>query len=189
MSWAWELPVSAMIGGRQYAIHGDFRDILQIFSYLDDPDLPEYLQWRIALALFYEGEIPPEHQQEAIEFLARFINGGREDTGRPGPKLIDWQQDAQTVVADVNKVAGQEIRAMPFLHWWTFLSYFYGIGEGQLSTVISIRSKKSSGKKLEKWEESYYKKNKHKINFQKPKTQEDTAAQEYFNKWLGGGNT
>ena len=46
-----------------------------------------------------------------------------------------------------------------------------------------------SGKKLEKWEESYYKKNKHKINFQKPKTQEDTAAQEYFNKWLGGGNT
>lgn len=167
MSWAWELPVSAMIGGRQYAIHGDFRDILQIFSYLDDPDLPEYLQWRIALALFYEGEIPPEHQQEAIEFLARFINGGREDTGRPGPKLIDWQQDAQTVVADVNKVAGQEIRAMPFLHWWTFLSYFHTIGQGQLSTIVGIRDKLRRGKKLESWEKEYYRENRDKVELKK----------------------
>ena len=37
----WELPVSAAFGGVTYPIHADFRDVLEIFSYFDDPDLPE----------------------------------------------------------------------------------------------------------------------------------------------------
>ena len=182
------LPKSAFIGGTEYEINGDFRDVLEIIEYLNDTSRPEFIRWQIAMGLFYEGEIPEQYHREAMEYLSEFISYG-EAAGRLSPKLIDWKQDAQIIIGDVNKVAGREVREASFLHWWTFLSYFYGIGEGQLSTVISIRSKKSSGKKLEKWEETYYKKNKHKIDFQKPKTQEDTAAQEYFNKWLGGGNT
>ena len=48
----WELPQSASIGGACYPIHADYRDVLQIFSCLDDPELPEFLRWHIALALF-----------------------------------------------------------------------------------------------------------------------------------------
>ena len=87
-------------------------------------------------------------KKEAMEYMAEFISYG-ESEGHPGPKLIDWEQDAQLIIGDVNKVAGREVRETKYLHWWTFLSYFYGIGEGQLSTIVSIRSKKSSGRKLE----------------------------------------
>ena len=179
----WSLPVSATIGGREFPINSDFRDVLEIVNYLNDGSKPLYIRWQIALSLFYEGDIPQKDQAEAIEYLSEFISYG-ETEDKPGPKVLDWEQDAQIIIGDVNKVAGKEIRCEKFIHWWTFLSYFYGIGEGQLSTIVSIRSKKRSGKKLEKWEEEFYKKNKSKVDLQKPKTTEDTAAQEYFKKWL-----
>lgn len=180
----WQLPTSATIGGVKHPINADFRDILEIFQYLDDPNRPEYVRWRIALALFYEGEILDEHRQEAMEYLAQFIACG-EQGGKPGPKLLDWDQDAQTIVADVNKVARTEIRALPFLHWWTFVSYFNAIGEGQLSTLVSVREKLRKGKKLEKWEQEYYSKNKDKVNLKKRYSAEELAEQERLKELLG----
>lgn len=180
----WELPTSATIGGVEYPIHADFRDILNIFRYLDDPDRPEYLRWRIAIALFYDGEIPDENVQEAMEYLAEFISCGNQDA-KPGPKLLDWEQDAQVIVADVNKTAGAEIRALPFLHWWTFVAYFNAIGEGQLSTLVSIRDKLRRGKPLEKWEKEYYRKNKEQVDMKTRYSVEELAEQERLKKLLG----
>lgn len=180
----WILPESTQIGGVAYTLNTDYRDILEIMGYLDDPDTPEYLRWQIAIALFYEGDIPVEHQQEAMEYLASFISCGDTDS-KPGPKLLDWEQDAQAIVADVNKVAGTEVRALPYLHWWTFLSYFYAIGEGQLSTLISIRDKLRRGKKLEKWEKEYYRENKTRVDLRKKYSAEDMAEQERLKKMLG----
>lgn len=160
----WELPDSAVIGGKTYPLHCDFREVLEIFSYFSDPDLPDYMKWQIALALFYEGDIPWEHQQEAMEYLSRFLSGGNEEQVTPGPRLLDWEQDSQLIVSDINKVAGQEIRALPFLHWWTFLSWFHAIGEGQLSSVVAIRSKLARGKKLEQWEKDFYREHKSRID-------------------------
>lgn len=179
----YRLPKTAIIAGAQYPINTDFRDILEILSYLNDTGKPEYIRWQIAVALFFDGEIQDACQKEAMEYLSEFISYGEEEN-QPSPRLMDWKQDANMIIGDVNKVAGKEIREMGYLHWWTFLSYFYGIGEGQLSTIISIRAKKSSGKKLEKWEEEFYRKNRKKVDFQKTKTQEDTAAQEYFERWI-----
>ena len=180
----WNLPTSAVIGGREYPIHADYRDVLEIFAYLDDPDRPEYIRWQIALALFYDGEIPPAHMQEAMDYLSEFVSCGQQDT-RPGPKLMDWEQDAQIIVADVNKVAGTEIRAVEFLHWWTFMAYFHAIGEGQLSTLVAIRDKLRRGKKLEKWEQEYYRKNREKVDLKKHYSAEELAEQERLKKLLG----
>ncbi len=180
----WNLPTSAVIGGREYPIHADYRDVLEIFAYLDDPDRPEYIRWQIALALFYDGEIPPAHMQEAMDYLSEFVSCGQRDT-RPGPKLMDWEQDAQIIVADVNKVAGVEIRAVEFLHWWTFMAYFHAIGEGQLSTLVAIRDKLRRGKKLEKWEQEYYRKNREKVDLKKHYSAEELAEQERLKKLLG----
>lgn len=180
---AWALPKAAVIGGLEYPINADYRDILEILSYLSDETKNEYIRWRIALGLFYEGNIPDEHEAEAIKYLSDFIDyGAKED--RPSPKLMDWDQDAQIIIADVNKVAGKEIRAEKFVHWWTFLAYFNAIGEGQLLTVVSIRSKRQKGKKLEKWEQEYYRENRKKVDFQTPDTPEKAAAKAYFDKWL-----
>ena len=180
----WTLPMTASIGGTVYKINTDYRDVLEIISYMNDREKPEYIRWQIAISLFYEGDIPEDHQQEAMEYLSSFISYMSEDK-KPGPKLIDWEQDAQAIIADVNKVSGvQDIRSIPFLHWWTFLSYFNAIGEGQLSYIVSIRSKKLRGKKLEKWEEEFYRENRDRIDFKTKKTNEEIEAQAYFDKWL-----
>ena len=181
----WRLPQTAEIGGSVYKLNTDFRDILEIMGYLDDPDKPEYLRWQIALALFYEGDIPPAHQQEAMEHLAAFISCGEAENAKPGPKLLDWDQDALAIVADVNRVAGTEIRALPYLHWWTFLSYFHAIGEGQLSMLVSIRDKLRKGKKLEKWERDFYRENKSRVDLKKKYSADELAEQEQLKKLLG----
>ncbi|MBQ7767557.1 MAG: hypothetical protein IJ403_01590 [Oscillospiraceae bacterium] len=180
---AWGLPVAATIGGVEYQINTDFRDVLEIIQYLNDNTRTEYARWRIALGLFYEGDIPDAYQEDAARYLSDFIAYDNQDD-KPGPKLMDWQQDSAMIIADVNKFAGKEIRAEKYMHWWTFLSYFYGVGEGQLSTVVGIRSKKAKGKKLDKWEQEYYRDNRQKVDFQTPDTAEKAALQEYFNKWL-----
>lgn len=173
---AWSLPSSAVFGGKEYKINADFRDILEVIQYLTDQSRPEFIRWRIAMGLFYDEKIPQEHQTKAMEYMSEFISYGSKGA-KPGPKLMDWNTDAQLIVADVNKVAGQEIRAVPFLHWWTFLSYFYGIGEGQLSTVVSIRSKKAKGKKLEKWEQEYYRENKALVDMRPTQAEEAVRAE------------
>ena len=180
----WELPETAEIGGVKYEINTDYRDIFEIMKQLENPDNPEYLRWHIAIALFYEGEIPKEHELEAMEYLAAFISCGEKDT-KPGPKLLDWEQDARVIVADVNKVAGTEIRALPYLHWWTFLAFFQAIGEGQLSMLVSIRDKLQRGKPLEKWEKEFYRDNKNQVDFKKKYSAAELAEQERLKKLLG----
>lgn len=185
MTGIWDLPTAAVIGGKRYGIHGDFRDILEIFSYFSDPDLPQYLQWQIAIALFYEGHIPPEHQQEAMAYLLEFINCGAAEEPAAGVKLLDWDQDAPLIVADVNKVAGMEIRQLPFLHWWTFMAYFHAIGEGQLSTVVSIRDKLARGTKLEDWEKTFYRENKKRVDIQKRYSGQELEQRRKLQQMLG----
>lgn len=183
---AWDLPTSVQLGDKTYAFHADYRDIMEIFSYLEDPDMPEYLRWQVALALFYEEPIPPEHTQAAMEYLATFINCGKQEQTKPAPKLLDWQQDAPLIVADVNKVAAQEIRALKFVHWWTFMAWFHAVGEGQLSTVVSIRSKLRQGKKLEKWEQDYYRENKDRIDLKKRYSREEQQQRDKLSALLDG---
>lgn len=176
MTDLWRLPTALTVGGKAYAIHADFRDILEIFSYMQDESLPEFIRWSIALRLFYREEIPACHWQEAMDRLADFLCAGRES--RQGPKLLDWEQDAPLIVADINRVAGQEIRALPFVHWWTFLAWFHAIGEGQLSTVVSIRDKLHRGKKLEEGEQAFYRANKTLVDIKKTYTPEELAEKE-----------
>lgn len=179
---AWFLPTQVSLGGRSFRIYTDYRDILEIIGYLENPDLPEFLRWRIALALFYEEEIPPKCQQEAMQYLADFIACG---DARPGPKLLDWEQDARAIVADVNKVAGVEIRAVQYLHWWTFLAYFHAIGEGQLSQLVAIRDKLRRGKRLEKWEQTFYQDNRERVELKRKLSSQELEEQTRLKALLG----
>ena len=119
-----------------------------------------------------------------MEYLARFINGGQPETSAGGPALMDWEQDSELIVADVNKTAGQEIRALPFLHWWTFLSFFHAIGEGRLSEVVSIRRKLSRGKKLEDWEKEFYREHKDLVDLRKRRSMQELQARQRLERML-----
>ena len=181
----WQLPEKAVLGDEEYRLHTDYRDILEIFSYLNDPDLPDFVRWEVALALFYDRPVPEQHRLEAAKFLSSFLTGGQKE-GKPGPRLLDWEQDAPAIIADVNKVAGQEIRSLPHVHWWTFLSWFHAIGEGQLSTLVTIRDKLARGKKLEGWEKEFYRENKKRVDLPKKYSARELAEQERLMKLLDG---
>lgn len=180
---AWSLPQTAEIGGITYRINADFRDILEIIKYFNDRSRPEYLRWEIAISLFFDGDLPKKDYTEAMRYLSDFVSCGQQSQ-KPQPVLLDWDKDAKLIIADVNNVAGKEIRAEPFVHWWTFLSYFNAIGEGQLATVVAIRSKIKRHKPLEKWEKEYYENYKDMIDL---KTQTEYTAQEleFYAAWGG----
>lgn len=180
----WSLPDAADIGGREYAINADFRDILDIISRLNDMKQDQQIRFYVALALFYEDFrlMPDTDYQAAVEWMFDFINCGEQPDGKKQPKTIDWEQDRAMIVADINKVAGCEIRALPFCHWWTFIAWFNGIGDGQLATVVSIREKLRKGKKLTEWEHNFYRENRAKVDF---KTSYTTEEDTLLNKWMG----
>lgn len=179
----WALPKSIEIGGKHWSINADFRDILDIIRRLSAKS-SEALY--VCLALFYEDfeNLPDAYYQEATEKMFLFIGCGEEEDPSPKPKMIDWEQDRQMIISDVNKVAGCEVRALPFCHWWSFIAWFNGIGDGQLATVVSIREKLRKGKKLDDWEKEFYKNNRSKVDF---KTEYSSAENDQLSKWLGGG--
>lgn len=183
MTDLWQLPREATIGGKKYEIAADFREILRILQVLDDENQPEFMRWQVALQLFYGQAVPWEDQQEAMGYLSQFLRCGQEDT--PGPKLLDWQQDAGVIVAEVNRVAAREIREIPFVHWWTFLGWFHAIGDGQLSSLIALRRKLSRGKPLEDWEREFYRQNRHRVELKKRLSPQQQAEIDALNHLLG----
>lgn len=185
MSGCWSLPTAVTLGDRAYGIRADFRDILKIIAVLEDPELPERIRWLVAVELFYREPIPDGLYPRAAGALADFIRCGQTEAHRPAVKLLDWAQDAPLIVADVNRVAGQEIRALPFVHWWTFTAWFHGIGQGQLSTVVAIRDKLRRGRKLEDWEKDFYRENRALVDLKTRYTEAEKQEQQRLQKLLG----
>ncbi len=168
MSWA--LPESATFGGVEYRHKTDFRDILKLLGLLSDETKPALHRWHTALFYFYGEDIPQEIHREAMDYLGDFLAAGEKSA--PGPRLFDWQADAQSIAAGVNAVAGFEVRGAKTLHWWTFLGYFRAMGEGEFSLVVGIRDKLRRGKKLEPQEEAFYRANRARIQLKSPDTEE-----------------
>ena len=175
----WEMPVSLEVGGTGYSIRTDYRAVLDILSYFNDPDYEDDEKILICLDILYEDfdSIPPELWDEAYEKAKSFIDMGMEaDKGKP--TLMDWEQDAQIIIPAINHVIGREVRAEKYMHWWTFLSAYMEIGESLFSNVLNIRQKRARGKKLEKYEQEFYKENRSLINLKKKETEEDRKNKE-----------
>lgn len=181
----YRLPVTIRLGQREYPIGADFRRVLQIIAVLEKPEWPEFLRWQVALELFCPG-VPDEYRAQAMEQLADFIRCGAQEV--PGPKLLDWQQDAAVIISDVNKASGRELRAEEFVHWWTFLGWFHAIGQGQLATLVSIRDKRRRGGKLEPWEQEYYRQNKAQVDLPPRLTPQEQLERDRLNCLLNGGD-
>ena len=179
----WTLPRHVRVGGREVEIDPDFRTVLQIFRHFQNEELPEFLRWEVALALFYKQSVPQNCRREAMEQLAEFVTCGQQ--GKPGPRLLDWEHDAMAIVADVNRVAGREIRELEFVHWWTFLSWFHAIGEGQLSALVELRRKLSRGEKLDEHQRQFYRENKALVDLPHRRSPEQQAEIDHLNALLG----
>lgn len=193
---AWELPTSLNVGGVDYKIRTDYRVILDILAAVNDPGIFEegmseeekkMEQVLTMLQILYIDfeDMPRNDWKEAAEKANDFIDCGLKDDGRPKPRLMDWEQDAPLIIPAVNKVSNQDIRAVKYMHWWTFFGYYMEIGECMLSTVINIRSKKKKGKKLEKWEKEFYQQNKKIVDIKVKGNERSEEEKEALRKLLG----
>lgn len=170
------LPTSTIINDVECFFVSDYRDILDIFSVFNEPNLLEGEKIEIALSLFYKTDDYESDKQTAAAEMINFINCCEpESTKDNAPVLYDWEQDFNIIVAPVNKIIGSDVRGLEYLHWWSFLSAFMEIGECTFSTYVSIRDKKLRNKKLETHEEKIYKDNIDRITL-KPRYDDTTKA-------------
>lgn len=154
----YDLPTSINAKGQMLHIRndGDWRMVVDVNIALSDVALTEQERVIAAVAIFYD--IPDlddiSDMQSAIEGMMQFIAAGTENPIKK-PKLLDWEEDAPLIVSGINAVIGKEVRAVGYMHWWTFIAAYMSIGDCALATVVSIRDKIARGKKLEKYEKDF----------------------------------
>lgn len=183
----YDLPKSLIVCGEEYEIRTDFREILDIMEILNDVEIKDKERGFLALLYFYPDleNMPPESYKEAQEQCFWFLNGGKQDeqTGRKPPRLMDWEQDFQYIIAPVNRVLGHEARAAGYLHWWTFLSAYMEIGECTFAQIVHIRDMKSKGKPLDKADKEWYRRNQKLVDL---KTRYTSMEEDILKQWGGG---
>lgn len=185
------LPKTVTVDGEEYDIRSDYRAILDICIALADPELEDSEKATVALCIFYPDaeRLKTEQIGEAIERCFWFINGGGEEEGAtssPSPRLIDWEKDIHLIIPPINRVLGTEIRALDYLHWWTFLGAYYEIGDCLFSQVVRIRDKLARNRKMDKSEREWYRRNRKMVDLPKKLTSQE---QEFLDLWLGKGGS
>ena len=178
------LPETLTVGGREYPIRTDYRDVLQVLEAFSDEELEHIEKWIVAVYLLFEDFSCADDVLEAVEDgfdlgeaveqISWFLSVGKpEEKDRDAP-LYDWKQDEQMIFAAVNKVAGREVREADYMHWWTLSGYVNGVDKDDFWTfVVGIRDKLNKKKKLEKNEREFLNKNRELVILEKRKTREE----------------
>lgn len=169
------LPTSLLVGGEEKRIRSDFRTALLILEAFSDPDLSDYDKSIVCVECLYEDAITGAQIDEALRQACWFIDGGNVTHSRVSARVMDWTQDEALIFPAINKVAGREVRSESYVHWWTFLGWFWEIGEGAFSTVVGIRHKMARGKQLEKWERDYLRDNGDRVKLKTKYSAEEQA--------------
>ena len=183
-----DLPKSLEIDGEEWKIRTDYRDILRILLAFEDANLEDAEKQYVCLYILYVDfeRIPPAKYEAFLRAAIEFIDHGAGKNDRPGPRTMDWEQDANILFPAINTVAGYEVRGVDYLHWWTFAGYFMEIREGVASTVLNLRSKKARGKKLEKWEREFWQQNREICQLHVRETDEQREERDRLNALLNG---
>lgn len=171
------LPNTLNVSGKEYKIRSDYRVVLECLLALRDPNIEHKDKLLIVLSNIYEDAYKImktsacflkktndvvnlfDDVEQAIQQAMWFIAGGKTDFPKKQRRMMDWEQDFPLIIAPINQIAGTEVRALPYWHWWSFLAAYMNIGESTFLNVIEIRRKLASGKKLEKWEREFYNNN------------------------------
>ena len=171
------LPYALEVNGKEYSIRWDCWSVLDVFEAMNDPELDDRDRAIAVLVILYRDyeAIPPAAYKEAVDKALWFINGGQTEERAPrrSPKLVDWEQDLPYIVAPINRIIGHEIRDDRALHWWTFLSAYYEIGDCLFAQIVRIRNKQARGKKLDKAEREWYRDNRRLVDIKTRYTDKD----------------
>lgn len=180
------LPKSLIVNGIEHPIRWNYEAVLDIISALNDPELEDSEKAYVCLFILYKDfdEIRAEDYEAAFLAANEFIDNGVESERKGKVRMVDFEQDARLMFPAINRVAGKEIRQEEGIHWWTFLGWFMEIGDCTYSQVLTIRSKKSKGKTLEKWEQEFYDQNRKMVDIQVRLTEEEKEEERRLNELL-----
>ena len=189
----YEIPTTITVDDREFPIRcrGDYRMVLDCFSCLNDFDLTEQERVIACLIIFYEdfdeiediGALGEDLRNTLIEKMYNFFECEENPMHKMPFKTIDWNKDSQMICSAVNKVAHTEVRAVDYLHWWTFMGYFAEVGESVLSTVVGIRNKIKRNKKLEKHEKEFRNNNPHYFIWDSRTAEQKKDEEDIMNIW------
>lgn len=174
----WDLPIAIEINGKSHPIRNkcDYRVVLDVICALNDNELTDEEKVKCALLIFYEDISAIDNFEAAIKEMFRIINGGeeQEENQEQKPQLMDWQHDFPQLAPPISRVLGYDVRTPDkFTHWLSFLGGYQEIGECTFSTIVSIRSKRAKGKKLDKWEEEYIREHRKMVELPRKLTAEE----------------
>lgn len=174
----WDLPIAVDINGKSHPIRNkcDYRVVLDVICALNDNELTDEEKVKCALFIFYEDISAIEDFEKAIKEMFRIINGGeeQEESAEQKPQLMDWEHDFSQLAPPISRVLGYDVRTPDkYTHWYSFLGGYMEIGECTFSTIVSIRSKRAKGKKLDKWEEEYIREHRKTVELPRKLTAEE----------------
>lgn len=174
----WDLPIAVEINGKSHPIRNkcDYRVVLDVICALNDNELTDEEKIKCALFIFYEDISEIDDFETAIKEMFRIINGGeeQEESQEQKPQLMDWEHDFPQLAPPISRVLGYDVRTPDrYCHFWTFLGAYMEIGECTFSTIVSIRTKRAKGKKLDKWEEEYIREHRKMVELPRKLTAEE----------------
>lgn len=190
----YSLPTTLTVAEKEYKIRSDYRVVLDCVLAMRDPNVEHKDKLLIVLCNIYEDayrimktddpfikkadEVVSlfDDIEQAIKQAMWFIAGGKTEAPKKQRRMMDWEQDFPLIVAPINQIAGTEIRALPYWHWWSFLAAYMNIGESTFLNVVEIRRKLAAGKKLEKWERDFYNNNRSLVTIQTKLSESDEKA-------------
>lgn len=191
----YRLPVTVTIDDIEYPIrnNGDYRMVLDCFIVLQDIEIESETERILtALLIFYEDLdvdsvllLSEDDIKARLKAMYDFFDCGQDMSNAPKNtrKLMDWKQDEMLVISAINNVAHTEVRAEEYIHWWTFMGYYMSIGESAFATVVSIRNKILTNKKLEKHEKEFRAENPQYFIWNHKTIEEQEAEQYIMNLW------
>lgn len=174
----WDLPIAVETNGKSHPIRNkcDYRVVLDVICALNDNELTDEEKAKCALFIFYEDISAIDDFDTAIKEMFRIINGGeeQEESAEQKPQLMDWEHDFSQLAPPISRVLGYDVRTPnKYTHWYSFLGGYMEIGECTFSTIVSIRSKRAKGKKLDKWEEEYIREHRKTVELPRKLTAEE----------------
>ena len=182
----WDFPICVTINDVDYPIRNkcDYRVVLDVINILNSKELSPREQISMAFFVFYGEDFCCPDYEIASKEMFKIIN--MEDSERieeiekesSKPPIMDWKHDFPSIAPPISRVLGYSVRDPErYTHWYDFVGAYMEIGECSFSTIINIRQKLQNGKKLEKWEEDFYRDNRQKVDLPYVFTEADQ-------KWL-----
>lgn len=128
-----KLPDFVIVKNKKYKIETNFREWIRFCELVEDESIPVYVKCSMMMEWYYKV---PEDIEAAIyalgDFLsAKYMNENYEDkeTSVSNKPAFNFDEDAGCIYAAFIECYGIDLQKISYMHWWKFLSLFYGLPE------------------------------------------------------------